>query len=88
MQRAVFPRPSRFAVPTATVSSPQVNYKVRPDGRPAIFEINVRLGADVACEVEPARLRLLLERLGAAAMAAVLGMSAAQQGWRGATWPG
>ena len=66
MQRAVFPRPSRFAVPTATVSPPQVNYKVRPDGRPAIFEINVRLGADVACEVEPARLRLLLERLGAA----------------------
>ena len=41
-----------------------VNYKVRDDGRPVIFEINPRLGADLACHCDPpARLRLLLERL-------------------------
>ena len=40
-----------------------LNYKVRPDGRLCIFEVNVRCGEDLACDVPPARLRCLLERL-------------------------
>ena len=40
------------------------NYKVRPDsGELCIFEINVRSGEDLACDVPPHRLRCLLERL-------------------------
>ena len=33
------------------------NYKVRPDGRLCIFEINTRIGADLACDVPPPLLR-------------------------------
>lgn len=39
------------------------NYKLRPDGRLCVFEVNPRLGADLACDVPRERLRLLLERL-------------------------
>lgn len=39
------------------------NYKVRPDGRLAIFECNPRLGADLACDVPRARAREFFERM-------------------------
>ena len=39
------------------------NYKERRDGSLCIFEVNVRLGADLACDVDRERFRLVLERL-------------------------
>lgn len=39
------------------------NYKHRENGELVIFECNVRLGADLACDVDRERFRLVLERL-------------------------
>ena len=39
------------------------NYKLRGNGELCIFEVNVRSGEDLACDVPPDRLRCLLERL-------------------------
>jgi len=39
------------------------NYKVRPDGRICIFEVNPRLGADLACDVDWRRARDIWERM-------------------------
>ena len=39
------------------------NYKERPDGSICVFEVNVRLGCDLACDVARERFRLVLERL-------------------------
>ena len=39
------------------------NYKLRGNGDMCIFEVNVRSGEDLACDVPPDRLRCLLERL-------------------------
>jgi len=39
------------------------NYKVREGGSMAIFEVNTRVGADLACDVPRERARALFERL-------------------------
>ena len=39
------------------------NYKVRPDGRLCIFEINTRIGADLACDVPPPLLRSFFQKM-------------------------
>lgn len=42
------------------------NYKIRPDGRICIFEVNTRIGADLACDVPRERARqlfLMLEKI-------------------------
>jgi len=39
------------------------NYKVRADGTMAIFEINTRIGADLACDVPRQRAASLFRRL-------------------------
>jgi len=39
------------------------NYKVRPDGTPCIFEMNTRIGADLACDVPAGWLRAFFGRL-------------------------
>lgn len=39
------------------------NYKVRRDGSMCIFEINTRVGADLACDVPRKRARALFEKL-------------------------
>lgn len=39
------------------------NYKVRPTGDICIFEVNTRIGADLACDVPRPRARALFERL-------------------------
>jgi carbamoylphosphate synthase large subunit len=41
------------------------NYKVREDGTLCIFEINTRVGSDLACDVPRPRARALFERLDA-----------------------
>jgi len=37
-----------------------LNYKRRPDGSPVVFEVNARIGADLACDVPPPLLRAFL----------------------------
>jgi len=39
------------------------NYKVRRDGRLCIFEVNTRVGADLACDVPRARARALFAKM-------------------------
>ena len=39
------------------------NYKVRADGALCIFEVNARIGADLACDVPRARARAFFEKL-------------------------
>jgi len=42
------------------------NYKIRPDGRICLFEVNTRIGADLACDVPRERARqlfLMLEKI-------------------------
>jgi len=39
------------------------NYKVRDDGSMAIFEINTRMGADLACDMPAQMLRGLMRTL-------------------------
>lgn len=39
------------------------NYKVRPSGSMCIFEVNTRVGADLACDVPRKRARALFEKL-------------------------
>ena len=41
------------------------NYKVRPSGELAIFEINTRLGADLGCDVPTPMLREFFRKLDA-----------------------
>lgn len=41
------------------------NYKVRPDGSMCIFEVNTRVGADLACDVPRDRARALFQKLDA-----------------------
>merc|ERR1719356_249065 len=41
------------------------NYKVRPSGSMCIFEVNTRVGADLACDVPRGRARRLFEKLDA-----------------------
>ena len=40
------------------------NYKVRPSGGLCIFEVNARIGADLACDVPRKRAAQLFSRLG------------------------
>mmetsp|Transcript_36949 Transcript_36949/g.106410 ORF Transcript_36949/g.106410 Transcript_36949/m.106410 type:complete len:350 (-) Transcript_36949:163-1212(-) len=39
------------------------NYKIRPTGGMCIFEINTRVGADLACDVPRSRARILFQKL-------------------------
>jgi hypothetical protein len=39
------------------------NYKLRPDGRLCLFEVNPRLGGDLACDTPPSCARALWERM-------------------------
>ena len=39
------------------------NYKVRPDNGLCIFEVNARIGADLACDVPRRRAAAFFERL-------------------------
>ena len=41
------------------------NYKLRPDGRMCIFEVNARMGADLGCDVPPPMMRAFFDKLDA-----------------------
>ena len=40
-----------------------INYKVRPDGRPALFEVNTRVGGDLAKDMPRSRAAAFFEAL-------------------------
>jgi len=64
------------------------NYKVRPNGRMCIFEVNTRVGADLACDVPRPRARALFakmdsiwEDIPAQSQQDVAGSKSSQSGW-------
>jgi len=64
------------------------NYKVRPNGRMCIFEVNTRVGADLACDVPRSRARALFAKLDsiwedipAPSRQGIAGPGQAQGGW-------
>jgi len=56
------------------------NYKVRPNGRMCIFEVNTRVGADLACDVPRPRARALFAKMDAVWEDIPRGGSASSQG--------